>query len=96
MINSVGLQNVGVAAFIGASCRSCASIHVPVIANVFGYRAADYVEVVRQLEGADGIAAYELNVSCPNTEDGGMFFSNDPVALAQLVSRCARKSHAGP
>lgn len=85
MINSVGLQNVGVRAFIETKLPKLRHYAVPVIANVFGYRVEDYAEVVRQLEAEDGITGYELNVSCPNTEEGGMFFSNDPVALAHVV-----------
>jgi len=87
MINSVGLQNVGVTNFIREKLPKLQRYSVPVIANVFGYRAEDYVEVVRSLENADGIAAYELNVSCPNTEQGGMFFSSDPLLVSGLVSR---------
>jgi dihydroorotate dehydrogenase (NAD+) catalytic subunit len=54
---------------------------------VFGYSIEDYLEVVRILEEAEGIAAYELNVSCPNTKEGGLFFSSEPTLLASLVSR---------
>jgi dihydroorotate dehydrogenase (NAD+) catalytic subunit len=63
---------------------------VPVFANVFGYCGDDYLEVIRALEDAQGIAAYELNVSCPNTEKGGMFFSSDPSLLLELVKRVRR------
>jgi dihydroorotate dehydrogenase (NAD+) catalytic subunit len=92
MINSVGLQNVGVTAFISKKLPLLRQYNVPVFANVFGYKAEDYVEVVRQLEDADGLSAYELNVSCPNTEEGGMFFSNDPCALSSLVSKICSRS----
>ncbi|HVX66676.1 MAG TPA: dihydroorotate dehydrogenase, partial [Bryobacteraceae bacterium] len=57
----------------------------PVIANVFGHAVEDYVEVVRVLEDAEGVAAYELNVSCPNTKCGGIYFSSDPELLRGLV-----------
>ncbi|HEY1214264.1 MAG TPA: dihydroorotate dehydrogenase [Bryobacteraceae bacterium] len=87
MINSVGLQNVGVRAFIRDKLPKLGRYTVPVFANVFGYRDEDYLEVVRALEDASGIAAYELNVSCPNTTHGGMFFSSDPGLLSDLVSR---------
>jgi dihydroorotate dehydrogenase (NAD+) catalytic subunit len=56
-----------------------------IFANVFGYAVEDYVEVVRVLEDAEGVAAYELNVSCPNTKHGGIFFSSDPGLLAEVV-----------
>jgi dihydroorotate dehydrogenase (NAD+) catalytic subunit len=85
MINSVGLQNVGVGAFIRDKLPQLRHFSLPVFANVFGYCEDDYLEVIRALENVQGIAAYELNVSCPNTEKGGMFFSNDPVSVSQLV-----------
>jgi dihydroorotate dehydrogenase (NAD+) catalytic subunit len=87
MLNSVGLQNVGVAAFIRDKLPKLRQYSVPIFANIFGYRADDYLEVVRVLEDAPGVAAYELNVSCPNTDEGGMFFSSDPKLLADVVSR---------
>jgi dihydroorotate dehydrogenase (NAD+) catalytic subunit len=87
MINSVGLQNVGVVAFVRDKLPKLRKYSVPIFVNIFGYRDEDYVEVVRALENEPGIAAYELNVSCPNTEHGGMFFSADPLLLADLVRR---------
>ena len=87
MMNSVGLQNVGVRAFVSDKLPKLRKYSVPVIANVFGYAIEDYLEVIRVLEGAEGIAAYELNVSCPNTKAGGIFFSSDPALLAKLISQ---------
>ena len=87
MINSVGLQNVGVAAFIRDKLPKLRQYDVPVIANVFGYRIEDYLEVLRALEDTEGLAAYELNISCPNTKEGGIFFSSDPAATFNLVNR---------
>jgi dihydroorotate dehydrogenase (NAD+) catalytic subunit len=87
MINSVGLQNIGVRAFVAEKLPALRRYSTPVLANVFGYAPEDYVEVVRVLNDADGIAAYELNVSCPNTKHGGLAFGVDESALADLVSR---------
>jgi dihydroorotate dehydrogenase (NAD+) catalytic subunit len=87
MINSIGLQNIGVRAFVADKLPALAKIKVPVIANVFGYAIEDYQEVMRVLEDAAGIAAYELNVSCPNTKHGGIFFSADPDLLKDLLSK---------
>jgi len=87
MMNSIGLQNVGVTAFIRDKLPELRQYSVPVIANVFGYAEDDYTEVVRALQDAEGIAAYELNVSCPNTKHGGIFFSSDPQSLAALVAQ---------
>ena len=87
MINSVGLQNIGVAAFIREKLPKLGKYSVPVFANVFGYAIEDYLEVIRALEDAEGLAGYELNVSCPNTKKGGMFFSSDPALVFDLVAR---------
>jgi dihydroorotate dehydrogenase (NAD+) catalytic subunit len=83
MINSIGLQNIGVRAFVAEKLPDLRGITV--FANVFGYAVEDYVEVVRVLEDAEGVAGYELNVSCPNTKHGGIFFSSDPALLAEVV-----------
>jgi dihydroorotate dehydrogenase (NAD+) catalytic subunit len=87
MINSVGLQNIGARAFVTEKLPLLRKYHAPVIANVFGYAAEDYLEVVRILNDAEGIAAYELNVSCPNTRHGGLAFGVDETSLSDLVSR---------
>jgi dihydroorotate dehydrogenase (NAD+) catalytic subunit len=86
MINSIGLQNIGVRAFAADKLPALAKLRTAVFANVFGYEIEDYVEVVRVLEDHAGIAAYELNVSCPNTSHGGIFFSNEPALLASVVT----------
>jgi dihydroorotate dehydrogenase (NAD+) catalytic subunit len=87
MINSVGLQNVGVTAFVRDKLPKLRTYNVPIIANVFGYCIDDYIEVLRALEDVEGLAAFELNVSCPNTIEGGIFFSSDPGLLADVVAR---------
>ncbi len=90
MINSIGLQNIGVRAFVKEKLPELARLRTAVFANVFGYRIEDYVEVVRVLEDHAGLAAYELNVSCPNTTHGGIFFSSDPALLSEVVSAVKR------
>lgn len=90
MINSVGLQNVGVRAFVRDKLPLLRGCGTRVIANVFGYEAQDYGEVIRVLEDAEGVDAYELNVSCPNTKHGGMFFSSDPRLLAEVTREAAQ------
>jgi dihydroorotate dehydrogenase (NAD+) catalytic subunit len=87
MINSVGLQNIGVRAFVAGKLPALRRFRTPVVANVFGYAAEDYIEVVRVLNDAEGVAAYELNVSCPNTKHGGLAFGVDESALADLVAQ---------
>jgi dihydroorotate dehydrogenase (NAD+) catalytic subunit len=85
MINSIGLQNIGVRAFIQEKLPDLRLLKTAIVANVFGYCVEDYLETLRVLEDAEGLAAYELNVSCPNTKHGGMFFSADPAMLAEVV-----------
>jgi len=85
MMNSIGLQNIGVRAFVAEKLPALAKLDTAVFVNVFGYETADYVEVVRVLEEHPGVAGYELNVSCPNTSHGGIYFSSDPCLLSEVV-----------
>ncbi len=89
MINAIGLQNVGVDAFVREKMPSIRKLRgVVCIANVFGFTVDDCVAVIERLNEADGIAMYELNASCPNTKHGGMIFGTDEAALRELVERC--------
>jgi dihydroorotate dehydrogenase (NAD+) catalytic subunit len=91
MINAIGLQNMGVAAFLAEKLPALRRYAgTACIANVFGYTVDDYLAVIEQLNTADGIAAYELNASCPNTRHGGLIFGADPTQLAELVVRAKR------
>jgi dihydroorotate dehydrogenase (NAD+) catalytic subunit len=86
MLNAIGLQNIGVAEFIETKLPPLR--HYPsckVIVNVFGYTVGEYKQVVEALNEAEGIAAYELNVSCPNVHAGGMAFGSDSGSLEYLV-----------
>lgn len=85
MMNSIGLQNIGVRAFVAEKLPGLRRLRTPVFANVFGYAIEDYLEVIAVLDDQEGIAGYELNVSCPNTKHGGIFFSADEALLGQLV-----------
>jgi dihydroorotate dehydrogenase (NAD+) catalytic subunit len=86
MINSIGLQNIGARAFVQQKLPALRRLRTAIFANVFGYQPGDYAEVIRILEDADGISGYELNVSCPNTRHGGIYFSSDPALLSELVT----------
>src|ERR1700722_17088251 len=86
MINSIGLQNIGARAFVAEKLPALRHLRTAIFANVFGYQPGDYAEVIRVLEDAEGIAGYELNVSCPNTKHGGIYFSSDSVLLSELVA----------
>jgi dihydroorotate dehydrogenase (NAD+) catalytic subunit len=90
MLNAIGLQNVGVDAFIGDKLPQLRRHDTAVVANVFGETEGEYVEVCRKLDAATGVAAIELNVSCPNTEAGGMIFGNDAASLARITRACRR------
>ncbi len=95
MLNSVGLQNVGVRAFVAEKLPALRQYRTAVIANVFGYTIDEYVGVLRILEEAEGLAAYELNISCPNTAHGGIQFGSDPQMVSEVVS-AARKAARRP
>jgi dihydroorotate dehydrogenase (NAD+) catalytic subunit len=86
MLNAVGLQNVGVRAFVTEKLPALKKYNTAVLANVFGYCLEDYIEVIRILEDAEGLAGYELNVSCPNVKKGGMQFGNDPGQISEVVT----------
>lgn len=84
ILNSIGLENPGAAAVARTYGPRWATLGCPVIVNVAGHSVDDYVAVVRELEGTPGVAAYELNVSCPNVE-GGTLFGCDPYLAAEVV-----------
>jgi dihydroorotate dehydrogenase (NAD+) catalytic subunit len=90
MVNSIGLQNVGVRAFVAEKLPELRRFDTHVIANVFGQTTSEYVEVIRILEDAEGIAAYELNISCPNVDHGGAEYSTDPLLTAEVVGAARR------
>jgi dihydroorotate dehydrogenase (NAD+) catalytic subunit len=93
MLNSIGLQNMGAEAFVREKLPHLNKIkNIVVIANVFGYTHRDYEAVIRILNEGSGIAAYELNVSCPNTSRGGMIIGCDAGILSEVVA--AAKSAA--
>jgi dihydroorotate dehydrogenase (NAD+) catalytic subunit len=89
MLNAIGLQNIGASAFLEEKMPQLRQIKDTVIfANVFGYTREDYEHTIQVLNEGDGIAAYELNVSCPNTAHGGILFGSDPRSLDEVVTKC--------
>jgi dihydroorotate dehydrogenase (NAD+) catalytic subunit len=87
MLNAIGLQNIGVRAFVDEKLPKLREIKdIVVIANVFGYTREDYEHTIQVLNEGEGIAAYELNVSCPNTQHGGIQFGSDPRSLDEVVA----------
>jgi len=96
MLNAIGLQNIGAQAFLEEKLPVLrARRNVVVIANVFGYTRPDYEETIEILNQGEGIAAYELNVSCPNTAQGGIHFGSDPHLLDEVV-RTSKRVAARP
>ena len=87
MLNAIGLQNIGARAFLEEKLPVLRRIkNIVFFCNVFGHSQEEYEDVVRMLNDGEGIAAYELNVSCPNTKCGGIAFGSDPKMLFDVVS----------
>lgn len=95
MLNAVGLQNKGVDYFIENTLPSLTDLSTKVIVNACGSAEADYVGVVEKLEGKDGIAGVELNISCPNVKQGGMAFGASCAGAGSVV-KAVRKAYSGP
>lgn len=92
MLNAVGLQNIGVRAFIAEKLPVLRKYRAHIIANVFGHTIAEYCEVIEVLESAEGVSAYELNISCPNVDCGGAEFGSTPARASEVVSEVRRKA----
>jgi dihydroorotate dehydrogenase (NAD+) catalytic subunit len=92
MINSIGLENVGVDAFIRDKMPFLRQAGCAVFVNVFGFAEDEYLEVVEKLNHCPGIAAYELNISCPNTKHGGMVFGTSPQLTEDLTRKLKNRS----
>jgi len=91
MLNAVGLQNIGATAFLQEKLPRLREIrNIVVFANIFGYSREDYERTIEILNDGEGIAAYELNVSCPNTIHGGLQFGSDPRSLDEVVNTAKR------
>ena len=87
MLNSIGLQNPGVEAFIKGDLAWLAQRGVPVIVNVSGHSIEEYLQVIDALEAQDAVDAYELNISCPNVDAGGMAFGCASAKAAEVTRR---------
>jgi len=96
MLNAVGLQNVGVDAFLKDKLPLLRKYNTHVIVNVFGFSLEEYVEVIRRLEEAEGISAYELNISCPNVKMGGVQFGSNPILVKEVVGAARKASGKRP
>jgi dihydroorotate dehydrogenase (NAD+) catalytic subunit len=92
MLNSIGLQNIGVSALIRDLCPVYQAWRVPVIVSILGSTVEEYAEVAHRLEGAPGIAGLELNISSPNAQRGGMEFGQDAETAAAVTRGVVRST----
>jgi dihydroorotate dehydrogenase (NAD+) catalytic subunit len=88
MLNSIGLQNPGVEEFCANDLVWLSGQDVPVIVNVCGHSADEYVQVIERLERETAVSAYEVNISCPNVDCGGMAFGTQPAAAEAVTAAC--------
>ncbi|WP_277058439.1 dihydroorotate dehydrogenase [Trichlorobacter lovleyi] len=88
MLNAIGLQNVGIDAFIQKKVPFLRSVNTPAIANFFGYTPDEYAELASRLDAIPEVAALEVNISCPNVKQGGIVFGTDPGCAASVVTAC--------
>jgi dihydroorotate dehydrogenase (NAD+) catalytic subunit len=88
MLNAIGLQNVGIEAFIAKKVPFLRSVNTPAIANYFGNTVDEYAEMTRRLDEIPEVAGLEVNISCPNVKQGGIVFGTDPACAASVVSAC--------
>jgi len=95
MLNAIGLQNVGIDAFIEQKLPYLKDVNTPVIANLYGNTLEEYGEVASRLDGLPGVAGIEVNISCPNVKQGGIVFGTDPRAAQEVVS-LVRKNTSKP
>ena len=95
MLNAIGLQNVGVDAFITQKLPYLSSVATPVIVNLYGNTLEEYGEVASRLDCLPGVAGIEVNISCPNVKQGGIVFGTDPQAAREVV-RLVRKNTSKP
>ena len=86
MLNAIGLQNVGAKRFLSEKLPFLRTLKTRVVVNVFAYSTEDYVRCIEMLNEGEGIAAYELNISCPNTQCGGIVYGSDPRLTEEVVS----------
>ena len=86
MLNAIGLQNVGARRFLGENLPFLRTLKARTVVNVFAYSTEDYVRCIEILNAGEGIAAYELNISCPNTRCGGIVYGSDPHLTEEVVA----------
>ncbi len=92
MLNAIGLANMGLEEFLNEKLPWLRKLDTVVIVNIYGHNVEEYGMVAEGLRGAEGISALEVNVSCPNVEQGGMAFGTDPDASARVTEQVLKKA----
>ena len=92
MLNAIGLQGPGVEALIRDYAPQWASWDFPVLVNINGESVSEYGELTSRLDGVPGVAGFEINISCPNVEQGGLYFGNDPRAAAAVTDAVRKRT----
>lgn len=86
MLNAIGLENIGIDAFLSAKLPFLEKLDVPVITNIYGRQMSDYAELAARLDGHPAVAAIEVNISCPNVKAGGLAFGVDPDSAHEVIA----------
>jgi dihydroorotate dehydrogenase (NAD+) catalytic subunit len=92
MLNAIGLENVGIEAFVKEKLPFLQTLKPPIIVNIYGKREEDYVKLAARIEEVETIAAIEVNISCPNVKAGGMVFGVDPHAAFSVISAVRKQT----
>ncbi|MGE5839529.1 MAG: dihydroorotate dehydrogenase, partial [Deltaproteobacteria bacterium] len=92
MLNAIGLANIGLDAFLRDKLPRLRRYTTPVIVNIYGHHTDEYGELASKLRGVEGVAALEVNISCPNVECGGMAFGIDPFTSARVTETVVRNT----
>lgn len=92
LLNAIGLANIGIETFIEEKLPSLVKIKAPIITNIYGHNIREYAEIAKRIEKVDRISAIEINISCPNVEEGGMAFGTDPDTAAMVTNQVVKNT----
>jgi dihydroorotate dehydrogenase (NAD+) catalytic subunit len=92
LLNAIGLANIGIETFIEEKLPFLSKINTPIITNIYGHTIKDYAKMAKRIESVDRIAAIEINISCPNVEEGGMAFGTDPDIAAMVTDQVVKNT----
>ncbi len=95
MLNAIGLENVGLDAFLREKLPYLRTLETPVLVNIYGTTVEAYAELAARLDGIEGVSGIEVNISCPNVKEGGVAFGSDP-GMAHQVVQAVRRRYKGP